>query len=86
MDHLRTSHEAYRLKRFKVPNEIKGQLSDEDADYLERKGAWLDALATGELPPNDFAQVRFIAVTKGILRPKTEQEWVWVRYRRTDGR
>ena len=85
VDHLRTSHEAYRLKRFNVPNEIREQLSDEDVDILERKGARLDALATGELQPNEFVQVRFIAVTKGILRPKTEQERVWVRYRRVVG-
>ena len=49
---------------------------------LEGQGAWLDALATGELQPNGFEQVRFIAVTKGILRPKTEAERVWVRYQR----
>ncbi len=80
--HLRSAHEAYRLKQFKVPSEIRELLSDEDVRFLEEQGAWLDALATGELQPNDFEQVRFIAVTKGILRPKMEAERVWVRYRR----
>ena len=57
-------------------------MSEEDVRLLEEQGAWLDALATGELQPNGFEQVRFIAVTKEILRPKTEAEWVWVRYQR----
>lgn len=82
VDHLRTAHKAYRLKQFKVPNEVREQLNEEDVRFLEKKGAWLDALATGELQPNGFEQVRFIAVTKGILRPRTEEEQVWVRYRR----
>jgi hypothetical protein len=43
--YLRTTHEAYRLKRFKVPTEIRRQLSDEDVEFIEKRGAWLDALA-----------------------------------------
>lgn len=85
-EHLRAMHDAYRRKRFKVPNEIRDQLNDEDAGFLEREGAWLEALATGKLQPNEFPQVRFIAVTRGIVRPRTESERTWVRYRRASSR
>lgn len=80
VEHLRAEHEAYRRKRFQVPDEIRRKLGDEEVDYLEENGTWLKALASGELQPNEFGQVRIIAVTEGILRPKTEQERIWVKY------
>ena len=85
VENLRAKHEAYRRKRFKVPDELRGQLGDEEVDFLEENAAWLKGLASGELQPNDFGQVRIIAVTEGILRPKTEQERIWVKYWRLAG-
>lgn len=81
VERLRAMHETYRQKRFKVPNDVRDRLSSQDLGFLEREGAWLDALETGELQPNDFPQVRFIAMTRGIVRPSTESERIWVRYR-----
>ncbi len=80
VENLRAEHEAYRRKRFNVPDGLRGQLADEEIGFLEENGAWLSGLVSEALPPNDFGQVRFIAVTKGILRPKTEQERIWVKY------
>lgn len=78
VEHLRAEHEAYRRKRFKVPDGLRSQLADEEIGFLEENGAWLQGLATGELQPNAFGQVRFIAVTQGILQPETEQERIWL--------
>lgn len=80
VEHLRAEHEAYRRRRFKVPDGLRSQLADKEVGYLEENGAWLSGLVSEQLQPNGFEQVRFIAVTKGILRPKTEQERVWVKY------
>jgi len=85
VEHLRAEHEAYRRKRFKVPDGLRSQLGDEEIGFLEENGAWLSGLVSEELQPNDFGQVRFIAVTKGILRPKTEQERIWAKYWRMAG-
>jgi uncharacterized protein YifE (UPF0438 family) len=85
VENLRAEHEAYRRKRFNVPEGLKGHLGDEEIGFLEEHGAWLSGLVSEELPPNDFGQVRFIAVTKGILRPKTEQERIWIKYWRLAG-
>ena len=85
VEHLRAEHEAYRRKRFKVPDGLRSQLGDEEVGFLEKNGAWLSGLVSEDLQPNDFGQVRFIAVTKGILRPKTEQERIWVKYWRMAG-
>jgi hypothetical protein len=86
VEHLRAEHESYRRKRFEVPDGLRRQLGDEEVGFLEENGAWLKGLASGELQPNDFGQVRLIAVTQGILRPKTEQERIWVKYWRMAGR
>ena len=86
VENLRAEHEAYRCKRFEVPDGLKGQLGDEEIGFLEENGAWITGLVSEELPPNDFGQVRLIAVTKGILRPRTEQERIWVKYWRMAGR
>jgi len=85
VENLRAEHEAYRRKRFKVPDGLRSQLGDEEVGFLEENGAWLSGLVSEKLQPNDFGQVRFIAVTKGILRPKTEQEQIWVKYWRMTG-
>ena len=76
---LRAEHEAYLCKREKLPEEIKGCFSAAEIEFLETKSAWLSALAAGELQPNACEQVRFIAVAKGILTPRTSQEKTWKR-------
>ena len=79
---LRAKHEAYLCKRHKIPEAYRAEFSHEEIDYLERHAVWLTGLVSGELQPNASEQVRFIAVTNGVLRPRTEAEWIWVRYRR----
>jgi len=85
VESLRAEHEAYRRKCFKLPGRLKSQLDEKEVGFLEENGAWLNGLVSEELPPNDFGQVRFTAVTRGILRPKTEQERIWMKYWRMAG-
>lgn len=79
-DQLGEEHEAYLCRRHEIPEMLIDQLSFEEIDTLEKRAAWLGALASGELRPNAYEQVRFIAVTKGIFRPRTEFERLWVKY------
>ena len=83
IEQLRAEHELYLRKRHKVPEVLRDRFSNDEIDFLEKQGAWLSALASGELRPNAYEQVRFIAVTKGIFRPRTESERIWVKYLRT---
>jgi len=77
---LRAEHEAYLYKREKLPEEIKGRFNAAEIEFLENRSAWLSALVAGELQPNACEQVRFIAVAKGILTPRTAQEKTWKRF------
>ena len=61
---------------------ITTRFSHEEIDYLERHAEWLSGLVSGELQPNACEQVRLIAVSNGVLRPRTEAERIWVKYRR----
>lgn len=79
---LREKHQAFLCKRHKIPGAYRAGFSHEEIDYLERHAEWLSGLVSGELQPNACEQVRFIAVTNGVLRPRTEAERIWVKYRR----
>ena len=80
VERLRAEHEAYLGKRQIIPKEFKDELRHEEITYLESHGVWLGALASGKLQPNACEQVRFIAVSKGILPAGTESERVWRRF------
>jgi len=79
---MREKQKAYLKKSHTIPEEYRAAFSPEELNYLERHAAWLSALVSGELLPIAFEQVRFIAVSNGVLRPNTETERVWVKYRR----
>jgi len=76
---LRAEHEVYLHRRQTLPKELQGEFSHEEINFLEKHITWLGALASGELQPNSCEQVRFIAVSKGVLRAKTETERMWRR-------
>ncbi len=82
VEQLREEHEAYLCKQHEIPEVLRDQLSFEEIDFLKIHAARLNALASGELQPNAYEQVRFIAVTKGIFRPRAEPERIWVKYQR----
>ncbi len=82
IDQLRKQHEAYLSRRHSLPAELRAEFSQAEIVFLEKHAAWLGALASGELPPNAFEQVRFIAVSKGILIAKSETEKIWKRLQR----
>ena len=82
IEQMRTEQEAYLCKRHEVPEVLRDRFSIEEIKFLNKHAAWLSALASGDLQPNDYGQVRFIAVTKGIFRPNTESERIWVKYQK----
>ncbi|MBT8074266.1 MAG: macrodomain Ori organization protein MaoP [Xanthomonadales bacterium] len=77
---LRAEHEAYLCKRQDLPEEFKALFSAAEIEFLENRSAWLSALVAGQLQPNACEQVRFIAVMKGILTPRTANEKTWKRF------
>lgn len=81
---LREQHEAYLSQRQSLPGDLQAEFNQAEIVFLEEHAAWLGALASGELPPNAFEQVRFIAVSNGILLAKTEAEKIWKRLQRLE--
>ena len=77
---LRDEHEMYLSKRQDIPEELRGEFSDEEVEFLERNTAWMSALVSGKLQPNACEQVRLIGVSKGIFTPRTETEKIWKRF------
>ncbi len=77
---LRAEHQAYLCKRQDLPEELKARFSAAEIEFLESKSAWLSALVAGDLQPNACEQVRFIAVAKRILTPRTAHEKTWKRF------
>lgn len=47
---------------------------------LRKNGNWLNALATGLIPPLTDAQKRFLEVCSGNAAPTTDYESVWLKY------
>lgn len=81
-EQLRAKHREHLCKRHRIEEAYRAEFSHEEIDYLEGHAVWLNGLVSGELQPNACEQVRFIAVTNGVLRPRTEAEQIWLKYRR----
>jgi len=82
MEQLRAEHEVYLRRRQVLPKELQAEFSSEEIIFLEKHAAWLGALSSGQLQPNACEQVRFIAVSNGILLARTEPERIWKRLQR----
>ena len=54
--------------------------STEELEALEHCGHWLQALATGALPPISAAQQRFVEVAQGQRMPVSLHEKAWFKY------
>lgn len=54
--------------------------STEELEALEQCGHWLQALATGALPPISAAQQRFVEVARGQRMPVSLHEKAWFKY------
>jgi uncharacterized protein YifE (UPF0438 family) len=78
-DEQREAHRAYLQAPFKP--ELNGiGFSDAEWRLLHRTGAWMRALANGELQPLTASQTRFVAAAQGVVAPKSEHELVWEKY------
>jgi uncharacterized protein YifE (UPF0438 family) len=54
--------------------------SVEELEALEQYGHWLQALASGALPPISAAQQRFVEVAQGQRMPVSLHEKAWFKY------
>jgi len=82
IEQVRADHESYLCQKLKIGKVLRDQFCPTEIDYIENHAIWLNALVSGELKPNNYEQVRFIAVTNGIVRPKTVSEATWMKYQR----
>jgi hypothetical protein len=73
-------HQNSSSSEFSISNFVRNCLSKEDAERLERHGSKLLSLISGEISPSTEAQKRFISVAKIYASPKTDWEFLWLRY------
>lgn len=72
-------HKIYRVRQFN-PGVHIDSLAETERTLLAKYGAWLAALAIGDLEPYTEAQTRFLKVSRGELQAQTEYEIVWCKY------
>lgn len=79
-DSVYRKHKEYAAKHtFAYSEQLEG-FTPKEKDILIKSGCWLNALATGLVPPITDAQKRFISVCAGVLSASTEYELVWIKY------
>ena len=61
---------------------LTGRFFDEEFALLKRFGAWMDALAKGELQPSTPDQISFVAAALGNAKPKSRHEHVWEKWKK----
>jgi uncharacterized membrane protein len=77
---VRDEHKRFRLQRARISPIVAALVTPEQADILRRYGAWMSALAVGEIPPTTPEQARFKAVARLEAEPATAFELAWVAY------
>lgn len=72
-------HRTARRRSFQPSITLDGFL-DEEQTLLKKYGAWMDALAKGEIEPYTQEQSHFVAVANQEENPVTRFELVWKKY------
>lgn len=54
-------------------------LSQQERDFLDKYGDWLERLESGQIPPTTERQVQFLAVIRGERAPQHPHEHLWLR-------
>lgn len=67
-------------KRAFQPSIALDSFIDEEQTLLKKYGAWMDALAKGEIEPYTPEQSHFVAVANQEENPVTKFELVWKKY------
>lgn len=78
-DELLQLHHVYLSSPFQ-PEVSRIGFSDEEWRMLMAHGAWMEALAGGQLEPRTPAQVRFVRAARGLLAAETAHELLWEKY------
>ena len=56
-------------------------LSQQERDFLEKYGDWLERIESGEILPTTERQIQFLAVIHGERAPQHPNEHLWLRVR-----
>lgn len=78
LEEVRAEHRKLGGKPLPDLAHIAWLISPHDRELLTKWGAWLDALASGKIPPLTPAQLHFLAVHRGEIEPETQFERIWI--------
>lgn len=82
----KAAHRQYLAKGLPVYPRLARAMAKDQLKLVEEFGRWFEALEDGVLQPATPEQVRFVAVAKGQLEPKTAHESAWCEYRELQAR
>ena len=58
-------------------------LSLNEIEFLNKYGEWLEGLVQGTIIPKTEQQIRFKNVALGLIQAETENEILWIKFRRS---
>ena len=76
-----TSRQAHRdvLAKSFTASFRTSEFSGEELDVISKHGAWMEALACGQIRPITLAQQHFLEVASGSTEPKSTYERIWLK-------
>jgi uncharacterized protein YifE (UPF0438 family) len=74
-----TAEHATFLRRGGYPVHPNAALDNNERELISRYGYWLEALASGSLPPATPEQTQFIQVARGQAEPRSAFEVAWAK-------
>lgn len=77
---VQAEHKKFRLQRAQVLPVVAALITPEQAAIIRRYGAWMSALAVGEISPATPEQAHFKAVARLEAEPETDFELAWLAY------
>ncbi|ATC96826.1 DUF413 domain-containing protein [Pseudoalteromonas tunicata] len=83
---MEEAHKNLIKKGFQVDPQIAKSLNRANIAHLEKYGAWLSALETGQIAPITEEQNRFLDVCRGFQNPINATEIAWYNYKKVASR
>ena len=76
-----TSRQAHRdvLAKSFTASFRTSEFSAAELDVISKHGAWMEALACGQIRPITSAQQHFLEVASGSTEPKSTYERIWLK-------
>lgn len=70
------------IKKQSISGELLAFFSDEEQNVIRKHFEWMTALVDGDLEPSTKAQARFVRCDRDELKPKSDFEKLWQRYKK----